>query len=105
MENNLNKIIIIITAGIIILLIVIPTIININKIHNDRLLIVMEKRVVESAIKCIKEGNCTSDKILLEELYEKNYLDKETNPVTREYLNVASFIEKVDNEYIFNEIK
>lgn len=73
-------------------------------IHKDKLLLVENKYLIETAKKCINEKNCQSDKVTLKELYDLEYLEKESNPVTKEYYSEESYIELKNNEYVFVDL-
>ena len=102
---NRNKVIINITIVAIILIILIPTVYNIIKKHNDRLIKVTEKRIEEAAKDCYLKNICKDNKITLKVLYDNNYLEKESNPITKEYYNENSYVLVKNNTYIFKEIK
>lgn len=98
---NRNKFIINVTVIGIVLIILIPTIYTIIKKHNDRMLRVTYNRIEEAAEKCAKEEKCGDEKITLKELYDKNYLEKESNPITKEYYNENSYVKKDKENYKF----
>ena len=102
---NRNKVIINITIVAIILIILIPTVYNIIKKHNDRLIMVTEKRIEEAAKNCYLKDICKDNKITLKVLYDNKYLEKESNPITKEYYNEESYVLVKNNTYIFKEIK
>lgn len=85
-------------------LITIVTTSKVINIHQDKLLLVKNKYLIETAKKCINENNCESNKVTLKELYALEYLDKESNPVTKEYYSEESYIELKNNEYVFIDI-
>ncbi len=101
MESNVNKIIIIITGCLIVLLILIPTIIKINESHNESLMLVSEKKITEAAELCYKESVCTEESVTLKFLYQNNYLEKEANPVTKVYYDDASYVKHDNGIYTF----
>lgn len=98
---NTNKITIIGSIIIIIILISIPTIYKVIKNHNDTLNEVVLKEIIESAKKCYAEEVCVNDKITLKELYDNDYLEKVSNPITKEYYNESSYVKRTDNSYEF----
>lgn len=102
---NRNKVIINITIVAIILIILIPTVYNIIKKHNNRLIKVTEKRIEEAAKDCYLKDICKDNKITLKVLYDNKYLEKESNPITKEYYNEDSYVLLKNNTYIFKEIK
>ena len=102
--NKINKYSI--TASIIIIsgLLIAVTSNKVKKKHNDKLILVKEKYIIEIADKCINEYKCKSDKVTLKELEEFDYIKKEVNPVTKEYYNEKSFVTYENNEYVFKNI-
>ena len=102
---NRNKVIINITIVAIILIILIPTVYNIIKKHNDRLIKGTENRIEEAAKDCYLKDICKDNKITLKVLYDNKYLEKESNPITKEYYNEESYVLVKNNTYIFKEIK
>ncbi len=101
MVKQMNKIMFYSFVTISILIILIPTIININNIHDEKLVLVTEKRIIESAIKCQKEDLCTDEKITLKQLYEFNLLEKEADPITKMYYSEDSYVIKKEDTYEF----
>lgn len=95
-----------ITASIIIIsgLLIGVTSYKVIKKHNDKLILVKEKYIIERAEKCINEDKCKSDKVTLKELQALNYIKKEVNPVTKEYYNEESYVTYENNEYVFKNI-
>ncbi len=97
----MNKIIVTCSVIIILLLVLVPSVYKVYKNHEDNLIKVTEQRIIEAAIKCKKESICTEESITLEMLYENNYLEKESDPVTKEYYNELSYVVEEDNDYKF----
>ena len=100
-----KKIIIYLTICGIIIITLIPTTYLIVKNHNNKLRDVTYKRITEAAKKCYLKEDCTEDKITLKELYDKKYLKKESNPITKEYYNEESYVKVSNKEYKFIEVK
>mgnify|MGYP000117505429 FL=1 len=98
---NTNKVTFIASITVITLLLVVPTIYKVSKNHNDNLTKVAEDKIIASAKKCYYEGKCSDNKIYLKELYDKKYLDKISNPITKEYYNENSYIEIKNDEFKF----
>jgi len=98
---NTNKITIVGTIIIILLIISIPTIYKVIKNHNDNLYQVVEEEIVGAAKKCYYEEKCLNDKILLKELYSLEYLDNVSDPITKEYYNEESYVLRNNNEFEF----
>lgn len=72
--------------------------------HNDKLMLVSVKRIEEAALKCYNEKKCLDTKITLSTLYEYEYLNREANPVTKEYYNEESYIEIIEGKAKFTDI-
>ena len=86
---------------IIILIIAIPTTYKVIKNHNQNLYKVVEDKIVEKAKKCYYDKKCLEDKITLKELYKNKYLDKVSDPISKEYYNENSYVEIKNNKYKF----
>lgn len=97
---NTNKIVTI-SVVVIVALITIPTIYKAYQKYEDNLYDTVEKKVIESAEKCYYESICQEEKITLAFLYSHNYLDKVSNPVTKEYYNEESYVERNGNQFKF----
>jgi len=98
---TINKRIITISIIIILLILVIPTGYKVVKNHHYNLYQVVEKKIIDSAKKCYYEENCLNKKIMLKELYEQEYLEKVSDPVSKEYYNDSSYVEVKDNIFKF----
>ena len=103
MVINMNKWIVSGSIVIIIGLIIGVTSYKVVKTHQDKLILVEEKYIIEKAKECINEKKCNEEKVTLKELYTLEYLDKQSNPVTKKYYNEDSYVKYIDNEYIFVE--
>ena len=99
---NTNKITIISSIIIVILLISVPTVYKVVKTHQDNLYKVVEEKIIAAAEKCVYEDKCKNKNITLKELYESKYLEKVSNPVSKEYYN-ESYVTKESNKYVFIE--
>lgn len=100
-----NKIIIIFTMISLIIIIAIPTIYAVINNHNNKLLEVSNKKIVEAAKECYLRDLCSKNRITLKELYETEFLkDKEADPITKIYYNEASYVD-VKNNFEFIVIK
>ena len=102
MVKIINKISIILVLIVFVIIIVITSIKVVNN-HNDKLLEVSHKYIIEQAKKCFNEKKCNEDNITLKKLYSLNYLEKQVNPVTKEYYNELSYVKK-DTEWTFVEV-
>ena len=99
---NKNKIIVYGTILLLILLIAIPSVLKTIQIHEERLLEVTTKKIVEAAKKCYYHESCVENQITLAELYEKTDLKELTNPVTKMVYNPNSYVD-VQNSFMFVE--
>ena len=72
----------------------------VNK-HNDKLLLVEEKYIIEKAKECKMEKKCNNDNITLKQLYDLKYLEKQVNPVSKEYYSLDAYVTLRNNEYVF----
>ncbi len=98
---NTNKITIIGTVIVIILLIFIPTIYEVHKNYQNNLYKVVEEKIIEAAKRCYLDNVCTDEETNLDFLYEHQYLEMVSNPVTKEYYNKLSYVRKDGNKYTF----
>lgn len=101
MEKSMNKWIISTTIIIIFGLIIGVTSFKVVNKHNDKLLLVEEKYIIENAKKCKMEKKCNNDNITLKELYDLKYLEKQVNPVSKEYYSLDAYVTLRNNEYVF----
>lgn len=94
----MNRIIIPGTLIIIILMIGIPTYFNVRKDHEEKMLNVVNKRIIEATKKCYLDGKCNTNYITLQDLYDNGYLKKQVNPLTKKYYDSSSKIIKEDDK-------
>lgn len=102
---NRNKTIIYMTIIALVLIIIIPTAYTVVKKHNNRMISVTHKRIEEAARDCYLEGICLEEKITLKQLYDNKYLEKESNPITKEYYNEESYVERKNKKFNFIEVE
>lgn len=96
-----NKITIIGSIIVIILIIFIPTTYQVVKKYQNNLYKVTNEKIIEAAKKCYFDDVCLEDVITLKFLYENNYLEKVSNPISKEYYNELSYVKRVDNKFSF----
>ncbi|MGN1378850.1 MAG: hypothetical protein ACI4XR_00390 [Bacilli bacterium] len=102
---NINKIVIYITIISCFLIISIPTFYKIIKTNEEKLYIVNEKKVTESAYKCYYEGKCKGSTITLKELYDNGYLvDNIVDPKTKEIYSENSYVILYSDKKVFYPI-
>ena len=99
-----NRTIILITVLTIIISICMATVWKVNKRHEEREVLVVEKRIIEGAIDCFNKDDCEGDKVTLDTLIKKGYAKKEINPLTKTYYNLESYVIK-NEDYEFIEVK
>ena len=97
--NNINIILII----IIIILIIIPATIYIIKNHYDSMYLVINKKVIEQANNCYNDSICESKIITLKELIDKNYIEKIYDPISKELINLDSYVDIEKKEFIIKK--
>ncbi len=97
----MNKFIISGTIVIVFGLIIGATSFKVVKDHQDKLILVEEKYIIGQAKNCINEKKCTDEKVTLKTLYDLDYLNKQVNPVTKEYYSEDAYVTCKNNEYIF----
>jgi len=102
---NTNKVTVIGSTIVILLIILIPTVYKVIKNHQDNLYQVVEEKIINGAKKCYYEEKCLNEKITLKELYELNYLGEVNNPITKEYYNEESYVERKKSEFKFIPIE
>lgn len=100
-----NKITIIGSIIAIILIISIPTIYKVVKNHNNNLISVVEDKIIEAAKQCYFEEKCNDNKIYLKDLYSLEYLEKVSNPITKEYYNDNSYVLRENDKFTFKVIE
>lgn len=98
-NNNINSILII----IIFLLTIIPVLINIKKEHDDKVWLVFEKEVVESATTCQRENKCPDKEATIAFLINNGYLEKAVNPLTKEVISNDSYVDLENYQFIIKE--
>lgn len=83
---NRNKLIISLTILASLLMIALPTILKIYERHEERLLLVSEKKIIESAENCFRTSSCQNHQTTIKELKEKGFLEENiVNPKTKTY--------------------
>jgi hypothetical protein len=87
-----NKKLIWFTVLIAIFIIVIGTVYKVYKNHIEHEYEVVEKKISENAKKCFLEEICTGNETTLGFLISSGYLDKQINPITKEYVDEALVI-------------
>jgi hypothetical protein len=100
---NTNKYLIIGSIVVVLFIIGIPTTYKVIKNHQNNLIKVVTDKIIIAAKKCHYDEKCSNDKITLKELYDNKYLDKLSNPITKEYYNELSYVKISNNNYEFFE--
>lgn len=88
---------------VMLLFISVCTVIKVYNKHIDAKYIVVEKKINESAEKCLIDKICSIDKtITLGFLISSGYLDKQINPVSKEYISDDTIVKCKDYECSVN---
>lgn len=98
---NINKVTITGTIIVILLLLTLPTIYKVIKNHHDHLYEVVESKIISKAEECFYDEICTDEKITLKYLYDHNYLNAMSDPVTKEYYNEKSYVLRNNTDFKF----
>ncbi len=94
---NNNKIVIFIFIISLILIICVPTILKVSERHKDALYTALENKIIEATKKCINENKCSeTENVSLKKLYNYNYLEKLTDPITNEYIKESTYVDPID---------
>ena len=83
------------------MLIGIPTVYKVVNNYNNNLYRVIDSKIINSAKKCYYEEVCKENKITLAKLYKLKYLEKVSNPVTKEHYNEESYVKVNKNKFEF----
>ena len=98
MEKNKSNVLYIIIF--IIILVVVSAFFKNLKAHQKKEYLVVNNRILEAAKKCFLEEKCEGE-ILLKDLYEKEYLSVQVNPITKENMDENICIKYDNNEAKF----
>ncbi len=82
---NSNKINIYIIGAIVVIVFLLAAQKNLNN-HYEKQYLVIDNKIKEVAKKCYEDNNCEG-KITLKDLYEKEYLEIQYDPKTKEKMN------------------
>lgn len=85
-KNKFKKIILVIFLLLLIILIAF-TVYKLNERHKYKLYDVLYSEIKYSAKQCYLKKECKSSTITLKDLYEKKYLDRLYDPISKEELN------------------
>ncbi len=102
-KKKINKILLIMFSIVLVILILL-TIYKLNKNHEDKLYSVLYSKIEYQAKKCYLENSCDKE-IVLNDLYEKKYLDVLYDPITKEKLDDNIKIKINKDEIIIDKIK
>ena len=103
MERNKKlKLYIVISIICVALLFVIYAAYKVRRDHVKNLHLVVEKKIKEAAKDCFLKEECEG-KITLGELYDKEYLEIQIDPVTKENMDTDLCIEYIDETIEFCE--
>ncbi len=82
-----NRVLFLFTVVITVIIVFIATVIKVYNTHIDNLFLVVESEITESAKRCFLESICTGNETTLGFLIEKEYLDRQIHPLTKEYIS------------------
>ena len=102
---NTNKMTVLLSVTIIFLIISIPTVYKVVKNHKNNLYKVTEAKIIGAAKKCYYDELCQEKNIYLKDLYAYNYLEKMSDPITKEYYNENSFVERKQRNFEFQAVE
>lgn len=71
-----------------------------EKKHEEKLMLVINNKIKEAAKECYLKKECT-EKITLQNLYDKKYLEELINPITKEVMDKDICIEYLDEKINF----
>ena len=98
MKTKLINIILII---VILLILIVPGVVNVTNEHKKSLMVVLEKQILDAAIKCKNEDVCLDDEVTLNYLINNNYINKVYDPITKEAIKDSSYVVYSENKVIF----
>lgn len=102
-KKKLNKVSIIILS-IVFIILIISTIYKLNKNHEKKLYNVLYSKIEYVSYKCYLEEKCDNN-FKLKDLYDKEYLDIQYDPISKEELDENIKINIKDNKVIINKKK
>lgn len=100
----MNRICVIGSIIIIAVMIALPTYKNVKKDHEDKLLIATKMRITSASKKCFLDNVCTGQSTSLKFLYDHGYIEKQYNPVTKEYYDENYIIKYEDKKIVLDFI-
>lgn len=74
---------------------------KVMKVHNEKILLVQKKYIIENAKLCWNEKKCTGDKVTLSDLYKYDYMTTQINKVTKEIIKDSSYVKRNNTSYEF----
>ena len=74
--------------------------IAVKKSHEDKMWLVLNKKVTEKAHQCYIDGKCTNKTVTISYLISNEYLITVVNPVTKKDINTASYVDLDTNEFV-----
>jgi hypothetical protein len=97
-----NFTILLVTIVICGVMVISKTVMVLKNRHEEKLMFSMHTKVEYYAKRCYLEGKCSGN-IILNDLYEKEYLKEEVvNPITKEVLDKNIIIRYEDEEVVIN---
>ena len=89
------------TILLVILSVIAGTSYKVYHIHQERSLLVVQKRIIEGARECVFDLVCKDEDMTLGVLIEKGYAKDEINPQTKMYYSRDSLIKKENDSFVF----
>ena len=68
--------------------------------RDNKLWLVLNKKIVEKAHDCYLDKKCTNNTVTLDYLIQNEYLTTVVNPVTKEVINSSSYVNLENNEFV-----
>lgn len=68
--------------------------------RDNKLWLVLKKKVVEKAHDCYLDKKCTNKTVTIDYLIQNEYLTTIINPVTKEIISSTSYVNLENNEFI-----
>ena len=68
--------------------------------RDNKLWLVLKKKVVEKAHDCYLDKKCTNKTVTIDYLIQNEYLTTIINPVTKEVISSTSYVNLENNEFI-----
>lgn len=81
-----NKITFALFLGLVVL-VTVCTALKVTSRHEEKLILVSQRKIEEAARKCYLEGKCTGESTYLGHLIKEGYLDAQVHPISKEFIS------------------